>query len=330
MKENSGLQKGHTDMITAASVLTSLGKSSEKNEVVSKINMDQNDRSKNKININFPSILMEILNNDNNSNVISWLHHGKSFFIKDKETFSTQILPFYFKQSKYTSFMRKLNRWGFNLVRSGRERGVYYHRLFQRGNPIIYMQIPCKVFKSFSSEYSFLKNTNISRKISNKCATMHELAAIVKFQKQRRFQFGQQSQSINAFTSSHNPTVTHRRERCASTDLFLAMKNPNSDFSVSVVREAIAVLQRSNNNSIPSKDNSRPFIISKAMQNNSGLNPSKRFQLMNQLRSDLIAREKKCFSISNLSKYYQPMNTPRPLITRETQLYTRSRRASAA
>jgi len=273
---------------------------------------------------------MEILNNDNHSDVIIWLHHGKSFFIKNKEKFSTQILPFYFKQSKYTSFMRKLNRWGFNLVRSGRERGVYYHRLFQRGNPIIYMQIPCKVFKSFSSEYSFLKNTNISRKISNKCATMHELAAIVKFQNQRRFQFGQQSQSINAFTSSHNPAVSHRRERCASTDLFLAMKNPNSDFSVSVVREAIAVLQRSNNNAIPSKDNSRPFIISKAMQNNSGLNPSKHFQLMNQLRSDLIAREKKCFSISNFSKYYQPTNTPRPLITRVTQLYTRPRRASAA
>merc|ERR1719293_479255 len=94
MKENSGLREGNTDMITAASALTSLGKASERNEVMPRIKIDQNDRSKNKININFPSILMEILNNDNHSDVISWLHHGKSFFIKNKEKFSTQFSRF--------------------------------------------------------------------------------------------------------------------------------------------------------------------------------------------------------------------------------------------
>jgi len=43
-------------------------------------------------------------------------------------------LPKYFKESKYTSFTRKLNRWGFSRVTRGPEAGAYYHPYFQRGN----------------------------------------------------------------------------------------------------------------------------------------------------------------------------------------------------
>ena len=39
------------------------------------------------------------------------------------------VLPVYFKQSKYTSFTRKLKRWGFTRVTSGTELGAYYHKV---------------------------------------------------------------------------------------------------------------------------------------------------------------------------------------------------------
>ena len=35
----------------------------------------------------------------------------------------------YFKQSKYTSFTRKLKRWGFTRVTTGAEQGAYYHKV---------------------------------------------------------------------------------------------------------------------------------------------------------------------------------------------------------
>ena len=38
-------------------------------------------------------------------------------------------MPMYFKQSKYTSFTRKLNRWGFTRVTTGAEQGAYYHKV---------------------------------------------------------------------------------------------------------------------------------------------------------------------------------------------------------
>ena len=72
---------------------------------------------------------MEVLSNDEISDIICWLPHGKGFAILKKNKFATQILPLYFKQSKYTSFTRKLKRWGFTRVTAGTELGAYYHKV---------------------------------------------------------------------------------------------------------------------------------------------------------------------------------------------------------
>ena len=50
---------------------------------------------------------MEILANDENNDVISWLPHGRSFIIYKKKKFANSILPTYFKATKFTSFTRK-------------------------------------------------------------------------------------------------------------------------------------------------------------------------------------------------------------------------------
>lgn len=55
--------------------------------------------------------LIEILSKELYSDIISWLPHGKGFVILDKKRFGDEVLPKHFKQSKFTSFTRKLNRW---------------------------------------------------------------------------------------------------------------------------------------------------------------------------------------------------------------------------
>jgi len=86
---------------------------------------------------------MELIANDENSDSIIWLPHGKAFVIKKKEKFASQVLPVYFKQSKFTSFTRKLNRWGFSRITSGPDAGAFYHKYFQRDSPKLCLQMSC-------------------------------------------------------------------------------------------------------------------------------------------------------------------------------------------
>lgn len=94
--------------------------------------------------LTFPQKLMEVLSVPEMSDVITWLPHGKGFIILQKRKFSVNVMPLYFKHSKFTSFTRKLNRWGFTRVSKGPEMGAYYHKYFQRGNYLLCMQMHCQ------------------------------------------------------------------------------------------------------------------------------------------------------------------------------------------
>lgn len=93
--------------------------------------------------VTFPQKLMAVLETDQLSDVITWLPHGKGFIILQKKKFASDIMPLYFKHSKFTSFTRKLNRWGFTRVPRGPETGAYYHKYFQKGNHDLCMQMHC-------------------------------------------------------------------------------------------------------------------------------------------------------------------------------------------
>jgi hypothetical protein len=84
---------------------------------------------------------MDILSEEGQAEIISWLPHGNGFLIHKKKTFANEMLPKYFKASKFTSFTRKLNRWGFSRVPRGPETGAYFHKLFRRDKPTLCMQM---------------------------------------------------------------------------------------------------------------------------------------------------------------------------------------------
>ncbi|KAL3940909.1 MAG: hypothetical protein SGARI_000795 [Bacillariaceae sp.] len=67
--------------------------------------------------------------------IVSWLPEGGAFKVHQVPLFVTDILPLYFKQTKYKSFQRQLNLWGFERLTSGPDKGAYYHTHFLRDDP---------------------------------------------------------------------------------------------------------------------------------------------------------------------------------------------------
>jgi hypothetical protein len=94
---------------------------------------------------------MEILDNENYADIIAWLPHGRGFVIFRKKAFELKILPKHFhKQSKFSSFTRKLNRWSYVRVTSGPETGSYYNEFFRRDGHRLCMQMSCQSSTKFS------------------------------------------------------------------------------------------------------------------------------------------------------------------------------------
>lgn len=50
---------------------------------------------------------------------VSWCEDGKSFIIRNPDKFTREVVPKFFKPTKFTSFTRKLYRWGFRQINRG-------------------------------------------------------------------------------------------------------------------------------------------------------------------------------------------------------------------
>jgi hypothetical protein len=94
---------------------------------------------------------MEILNNEENNSIIAWLPEGTGFMIAKKKAFADEVLPKYWKACKFTSFTRKLNRWGFSRVPRGPQTGSYFHKLFQRDKPELCLQMASHTGQRFQA-----------------------------------------------------------------------------------------------------------------------------------------------------------------------------------
>ena len=91
----------------------------------------------------FPVKLMETLMSNYDERYVAWLPDGKSFVIIHPEEFVNRVLSSAFKNSKYASFVRKLNRWGFARLTSGTGTDCFYHPLFQRDRMDLAAQMLC-------------------------------------------------------------------------------------------------------------------------------------------------------------------------------------------
>ena len=86
--------------------------------------------------ITFPRKLYDMLSNPDNQHAISWMPHGRSWKVRQKDVFMRTISPQYFSQAKFESFIRQANGWGFRRIRrEGPDRNSYYNERFLRGKP---------------------------------------------------------------------------------------------------------------------------------------------------------------------------------------------------
>jgi hypothetical protein len=86
--------------------------------------------------VTFPVKLYAILADPNNHHAISWQPHGRSWKVHKRDIFMKEICHKFFCLTKFESFVRQSNGWGFRrLKRDGPDRNSYYHELFLRGQP---------------------------------------------------------------------------------------------------------------------------------------------------------------------------------------------------
>ena len=78
--------------------------------------------------------MLERIANNGYQDVVSWQPHGKAFRVHHPEVFASEIMPRYFKQTKYKSFQRQLHMYGFVRTKKGMDKGAYYHDLFDQNN----------------------------------------------------------------------------------------------------------------------------------------------------------------------------------------------------
>eukprot|EP00543_Licmophora_paradoxa_P002212 CAMPEP_0202446352 /NCGR_PEP_ID=MMETSP1360-20130828/4864_1 /ASSEMBLY_ACC=CAM_ASM_000848 /TAXON_ID=515479 /ORGANISM="Licmophora paradoxa, Strain CCMP2313" /LENGTH=220 /DNA_ID=CAMNT_0049062799 /DNA_START=38 /DNA_END=700 /DNA_ORIENTATION=- len=91
----------------------------------------------------FPRRLYEMLEhearlaetNSDHQTIIFWSKNGTAFRIVDVTLFASKILPRYFRTSKFSSFQRNLNLYGFSKVKRGPETDMYSHPSFVQGRP---------------------------------------------------------------------------------------------------------------------------------------------------------------------------------------------------
>jgi len=91
----------------------------------------------------FPVKLMQVLSSGRYDHIISWTPDGLSFVVKKPTLLVSDVLPLYFKEVKYTSFTRKLHRWGFVKILRGKELSAYFHKSFRRGHFELATQMHC-------------------------------------------------------------------------------------------------------------------------------------------------------------------------------------------
>jgi hypothetical protein len=84
------------------------------------------DRTSESVGMTFPFKLFEMLEDvekEGNTGMVSWRHHGHSFTVHEPDVFVEKIMPYYFNQSKYKSFQRQLNLYGFVCIPRGEDKG---------------------------------------------------------------------------------------------------------------------------------------------------------------------------------------------------------------
>jgi hypothetical protein len=78
-------------------------------------------------------IMLDHMEEQGDKSIVCWQPHGRAFTVHKPKEFVVNIMPQFFNQTKYASFQRQLNLYGFSRLTHGPDKGAYYHSCFVRG-----------------------------------------------------------------------------------------------------------------------------------------------------------------------------------------------------
>ena len=79
--------------------------------------------------------MLDKIEESGRSDIVSWQPHNRSFLVHNADAFARDVMPNFFRQTKYSSFQRQLHMYGFQRISAGPDKGAYYHECFIRGKP---------------------------------------------------------------------------------------------------------------------------------------------------------------------------------------------------
>ncbi|GAX12074.1 hypothetical protein FisN_8Lh176 [Fistulifera solaris] len=88
--------------------------------------------------IAFPVVLHRLLTDateEGFEEIVAWQPHGRAFLVHDHHRFVDEVMPKYFRQTRFSSFQRQLSLYGFLRLTKGADSGAYYNEWFLRGLP---------------------------------------------------------------------------------------------------------------------------------------------------------------------------------------------------
>lgn len=92
--------------------------------------------------------MLEQAEQDGLQDIVAWQGEN-SFKVLRIQEFVERVMPRYFKQTKYKSFQRQLNLYGYTRINEGPGKGGYKHKYFLRGNKAL-----CQYISRQSNEES--------------------------------------------------------------------------------------------------------------------------------------------------------------------------------
>lgn len=113
----------------------------------------------------FPLKAYEIVSDPENSKVVRWTEEGDAFIITNKNAFSDQVLPKYFKHKNLSTFIRQLNIYGFKKTKYKNEEHCFAHKDFRRDDKLLLKRMKRKTNKKQNDvkSQSSVESTTISR-----------------------------------------------------------------------------------------------------------------------------------------------------------------------
>jgi len=116
-------------------------------------------------NVKFPMKLMLLLDSEEYVDIVAWNSHGRSFVIRDEKEFEYRVLHTHFNAGLYSSFIRKLYRWGFSRILRGND-GAFSNEKFLRGKYDLCKQIKARHVRSSGVTYNAKKRMEDREKIA--------------------------------------------------------------------------------------------------------------------------------------------------------------------